>query len=45
MTAARAHATYEDILALPEGVTGEIIFGMLETQPQPRPLHLSLIHI
>ena len=41
MTAARAHATYDDILALPEGVTGEIIFGMLETQPQPRPLHVS----
>lgn len=41
MTAARKHATYDDILALPEGVTGEIIFGALETQPQPRPRHVS----
>jgi Uma2 family endonuclease len=38
---ALAQATYDDILALPEGVTGEIIFGVLHTQPQPRPRHAS----
>jgi len=30
MTAARKHATYDDILALPDGVTGEIVFGVVE---------------
>jgi Uma2 family endonuclease len=39
MPAERAKATYEDILALPEGVRGEIIFGVLETQAQPRARH------
>ena len=41
MTAARAHATYEDLLALPEGVTGEIIYGALVTHPRPRPRHAN----
>ena len=32
-------ATYQDILDLPEGVTGEIISGVLHTQPRPRIPH------
>jgi Uma2 family endonuclease len=32
-------ATYEDILALPEHVTGEIIAGELHTQPRPAGPH------
>ncbi len=31
--------TYEDILALPEGITGEIIDGQLYTSPRPSPIH------
>jgi len=36
---APAHATYEDLLALPENLVGEIVFGMLHTHPRPRPMH------
>jgi len=36
---ARRRATYEDILALPEHVTGEIIAGELYTQPRPAGPH------
>lgn len=36
---ARRSATYEDILALPEHVTGEIIAGELHTQPRPAGPH------
>lgn len=32
-------ATYEDILALPENIVGEILNGQLETQPRPAPKH------
>jgi Uma2 family endonuclease len=32
-------ATYADLLALPEGVKGEIIDGELFVQPRPRPAH------
>jgi Uma2 family endonuclease len=32
---ARPRATYEDVVALPEHVTGEIINGQLYTQPRP----------
>lgn len=32
-------ATYEDLLALPEHLTGEIINGELYTQPRPTPAH------
>ncbi|WP_394843448.1 Uma2 family endonuclease [Pendulispora brunnea] len=35
----RKIATYEDILALPEGMTGEILGGVLYTQPRPRARH------
>lgn len=36
---ARRLATYDDILALPEHVTGEIIAGELYTQPRPAGPH------
>ncbi len=32
-------ATYQDILDLPDGVVGEIIHGVLHTQPRPRARH------
>jgi Uma2 family endonuclease len=32
-------ATYADIEALPPGVKGEIVAGVLHTQPQPAPRH------
>ena len=32
-------ATYDDILALPENMVGEIIAGQLITQPRPAPRH------
>ena len=34
-----AHATYADLLALPQHVVGEIVFGMLHSRPRPRPMH------
>jgi len=39
MTAAIKFATYDDLLALPENVVGEIIHGSLHTHPRPRPRH------
>ncbi|MEA3278788.1 MAG: Uma2 family endonuclease [Pseudomonadota bacterium] len=32
-------ARYEDILALPENLVGEILFGELHTHPRPAPRH------
>lgn len=32
-------ATYEDILALPENIVGEILNGQLEAHPRPAPKH------
>jgi len=32
-------ATYEDILALPEQLVGEIVDGVLYTHPRPAPQH------
>ena len=32
-------ATYADIEALPDNVVGEILFGVLHTQPRPAPRH------
>jgi Uma2 family endonuclease len=32
-------ATYADIKALPPGMTGEIVSGVLHTQPRPAPKH------
>jgi hypothetical protein len=36
-------ATYADIEALPEHITGEIIFGVLETQPRPAERHVAAV--
>ena len=36
---ARRAATYEDIVALPENLVGEILHGVLHTQPRPAPRH------
>ncbi|MDI1450184.1 Uma2 family endonuclease [Polyangium sp. 6x1] len=38
--AARKRATYEDLLALPPNVKGEILDGVLYTQPRPRFRHM-----
>ena len=35
-------ATYEDLLALPENVVGELIDGMLYTRPRPAMPHASV---
>jgi hypothetical protein len=32
-------ASYEDILALPENLVGEILYGTLHTHPRPAPRH------
>lgn len=37
--AVRKEATYEDILALPPHVTGQILFGVLHAHPRPAPKH------
>lgn len=37
--AAKQDATYEDILALPPHVTGQIVFGVLHAHPRPAPKH------
>jgi Uma2 family endonuclease len=39
MDPARRLATYEDLLALPEGSKGEILAGVLTTPPAPLPRH------
>jgi Uma2 family endonuclease len=36
---ARRAACYEDIVALPEHLVGEILHGVLHTQPRPAPRH------
>ena len=36
---AEKHATYQDIINLPEHIVGEIINGQLETHPRPAPKH------
>jgi Uma2 family endonuclease len=36
---AKRRATYQDILGLPAGVTGELVGGELYTQPRPAQLH------
>jgi Uma2 family endonuclease len=35
----KRHATYEDLLAVPENLVAEIIHGSLVTQPRPASLH------
>lgn len=37
--AAKQDATYEDLLALPPHVTGQIVFGVLYAHPRPAPKH------
>ena len=39
---ARRDATYEDLLVLPENVVGEIIGGVLHTQPRPAGPHTAV---
>lgn len=39
MTAAERRATYEDILALPEHVRGQLVAGVLHAHPRPRASH------
>ncbi len=41
MSTARKQATYEDLLALPDNVIGEIIAGELHVMPRPRVRHAS----
>src|ERR1043166_1839750 len=43
MAEARKEATLADLDALPEGVKGEIIDGVLYAQPRPRILHQHAI--
>jgi Uma2 family endonuclease len=38
---AKRNATYDDLLAVPEHLTAEIIFGALHTHPKPAPPHGS----
>jgi Uma2 family endonuclease len=38
---AKRNATYDDLLALPDGVKGELIYGSLYVQPSPAPPHGS----
>ncbi len=42
MTAAPKLATYADLLALPEGVRAELIAGVVEVLPAPRPRHANV---
>jgi Uma2 family endonuclease len=42
MRTATRLATYEDLLALPSGVKGEVIRGVLRTLPAPRPRHAKV---
>jgi Uma2 family endonuclease len=37
--AARREATYDDLLALPEHVRGQLLFGVLHAHPRPAPRH------
>ena len=39
MTAAVKFTTHDDLRSLPENRVGEIIGGLLRTQPRPRPNH------
>jgi Uma2 family endonuclease len=41
----QAPATLADLKALPPGVKGEIIDGVLYTQPRPRPRHQNVIEL
>ena len=36
---ARKHATYQDLLALPDNVVGQLVFGVLHAHARPAPKH------
>jgi Uma2 family endonuclease len=38
---ARKPATYDDLVALPEGVVGELVAGVLYASPRPAPRHAA----
>lgn len=38
----KRRATYDDVLAAPEGVIAELIHGTLVTQPRPAAIELDL---
>jgi|GEM_PF-6985263 len=38
---AKSRATYDDLLALPDDLVGEILNGTLHAQPRPAPRHAS----
>lgn len=40
---ARRLATYEDLLALPEGVRAEVVAGQVVVSPSPSPIHQSVV--
>ncbi len=42
MQAARYHSLYDRLLALPEGLTGEILNGQLHAQPRPAGPHTGV---
>ena len=41
---AQRAATYEDLLAVPENMVAEILFGRLVTHPRPAPRHAVATH-
>jgi Uma2 family endonuclease len=40
---ARRPATYDDLLAVPEPLVAEILFGQLVTHPRPAPRHANVV--
>lgn len=42
MQPATAHSLYDQLLALPEGLTGEILNGQIHTQPRPTGPHTGV---
>jgi Uma2 family endonuclease len=40
---ARRAATYEDLLAVPEPLVAELLFGQLVTHPRPAPRHANVV--
>jgi Uma2 family endonuclease len=43
LSPAKTNATYDDVLAAPEGVTAELIDGNLYLQPRPRGVHQHIV--
>ena len=42
MQATKVYSIYDRLMALPEGLTGEILNGQLHTQPRPSGLHMGV---